>query len=524
VTARDPGRGPTAAEPGRRRREPRPARDLPLPPKDIYLAPAPRERDWVRLAAIAAGLAVLALSWLLPHLPDAVDPEGRRFALTREAQTALGLFVFAALWWAFEVVPIGVTGLAVGALQVLLSVRPPQAAMGDFFDPAMWFVLGSLVVGMAFARTGLTQRLAYPLLLAFGERTPLIYLGAFTTTGALSLVMAHTAAAAAVFPLLMAIYPLYDEGRHPTRFGKGLFIGMAMTAGASSIVTLLGSGRAAVGAGFFEQMAGREISFFTFSYYLLPLGAALVLALWVLMLALFPPEKPSIAGLRQRLQAIHRKLGTISARELVTLAIVAAMLVALALGRHGPAAGLHRSAVVAAAVVALFLTGVLRIDDLETIPWNIVLLFGGATSIGLCLWQTGAARWVAVRGLAFWPGAHWLVFVLGLALVVVLLTNVVVNVAVLALVLPVGLAAAPYLGISPEVVFYATVSAAGLPLFLLIGAAPNAMAYESRQFTSREFLRAGIPATAVVLAVLALFALVVWPAMGMPVGTLPIRH
>ncbi len=506
-----------ATEPGRWQRGLRPSRGLPLPPKDIYLAPATRRYDWVRIAVVALGLAVLALSCLLPQLPDAVGPEGRRFALTREGQASLGLFVFASLWWGFEVIPIGVTGCAVGALQVLLAIRPAQAAMGDFLDPATWFVVGSLVVGMAFARTGLTQRLAYPLLLAFGERTSLIYLGAFVATGVLALFMAHTAAAAAVFPLLMAIYPLYDESRHPTRFGKGLFIGMAMTSGASSIVTLLGSGRAAIGAGFFEQMAGRHVSFFGFSYYLLPLGAALVLALWGLMLVLFPPEKPSIVGLRERLKAIHRKLGPVSRRELTALAVVAAMLFAFGIGNLAPAASLHRSAVVMAAVVLLFLAGVLKIDDLETIPWNIVLLFGGATSMGLCLWQTGAARWVAAQGLALWAGAHWLAFVLGLALVVLLLTNFIVNVAVLALLLPVGLVTAPYLGVSPEVVFYTSVSASGLPLLLLIGAAPNAMAFESRQFTSREFLRAGIPATALVLAVLALFALVVWPLMGMPI-------
>jgi sodium-dependent dicarboxylate transporter 2/3/5 len=124
---------------------------------------------------------------------------------------------------------------------------------------------------------------------------------------------------------------------------------------------------------------------------------------------------------------------------------------------------------------------------------------------------------VAVHGLALWANAHWLVFVLGLALIVLVLTNFIVNVAVLALLLPVGLVTAPYLGLSPEVVFYTTLSASGLPLLLLIGAAPNAMAYESRQFTSREFLRAGVPASAVVLAVLALFAIVVWPLMGMPI-------
>jgi sodium-dependent dicarboxylate transporter 2/3/5 len=505
-----------AIQPGRWQRQP-PNRGLPLPPKDIYLAPALRRFDWVRIAVIALGLGLFALICFAPHPPDAIDPHGQRFVLGREGQAALGLFVLAALWWAFEVVPIGVTGCAVGVLQVILLIRPPKAALGDFLDPAVWFVVGSLVIGMAFARTGLTQRLAYRMLELFGERTPLIYLGAFATTTLLALFMAHTAVAAAVFPLLMAIYPIYDEGRHPTRFGKGLFIGMAMTSGAASIVTLLGSARAAVAVGFFEQMTGRDVSFFELTYYLLPLGFTLVLALWLLMLVLFPPEKPSIVGLRERLRMIHRKLGPPSPREIVTVVVVALMLLALSVGSFAPAVAPDKSGVIIAATVALFLTGVLKIDDLEAIPWNIVLLFGGATSLGLCIWQTGAARWLAVHGLAAWGHAHWLVFVLGLALLVLVLTNFIINVAVLAILLPMALVSAPYLGLTPDVVFYATLCTAGLPLLLLIGAAPNAMAYESRQFKPAEFLRAGLAASTLVMAVLALFILVVWPHMGMPI-------
>jgi sodium-dependent dicarboxylate transporter 2/3/5 len=214
---------------------------------------------------------------------------------------------------------------------------------------------------------------------------------------------------------------------------------------------------------------------------------------------------------------IHRKLGPPSPREIVTVVVVALMLLALSVGSFAPAVAPDKSGVIIAATVALFLTGVLKIDDLEAIPWNIVLLFGGATSLGLCIWQTGAARWLAVHGLAAWGHAHWLVFVLGLALLVLVLTNFIINVAVLAILLPMALVSAPYLGLTPDVVFYATLCTAGLPLLLLIGAAPNAMAYESLQFKPAEFLRAGLAASTLVMAVLALFILVVWPHMGMPI-------
>ena len=56
-----------------------------------------------------------------------------------------------------------------------------------------------------------------------------------------------------------------------------------------------------------------------------------------------------------------------------------------------------------------------------------------------------------------------------------------------------------------------------MPFLLLVGAAPNAIAYTSKQFTAREFFVAGVPASLMLLVVLTLFVWVIWPAMGMPV-------
>jgi hypothetical protein len=36
-------------------------------------------------------------------------------------------------------------------------------------DPAVWFIIGSLVIGMVFNKTGLTRRMAYLMLLLMGE-------------------------------------------------------------------------------------------------------------------------------------------------------------------------------------------------------------------------------------------------------------------------------------------------------------------------------------------------------------------
>jgi len=157
------------------------------------------------------------------------------------------------------------------------------------------------------------------------------------------------------------------------------------------------------------------------------------------------------------------------------------------------------------------------VEDLESIPWNIILLFGGAMSIGFCLWSTKAAEWIAIHWLTMFLNAPWLVFVLGIAFFVLLMTNFIMNVAAIAISLPVSLVIAPYLGVAPHVIFFASLVTAGMPFNLLIGAAPNAIAYESKQFTTAEFFLYGWIPSIILMAVLAAFVYIIWPLMGMPV-------
>ncbi|MDH4043676.1 MAG: SLC13 family permease, partial [Gemmatimonadota bacterium] len=204
--------------------------------------------------------------------------------------------------------------------------------------------------------------------------------------------------------------------------------------------------------------------------------------------------------------------------EVLALVIIVTTLLALSLRSFVPAlASLDKSAIILVATVLFFLFKVVSLEDLEGTSWNIILLFGGAMSLGFCLWQTGAAAWLAVHWLGLFHDTQPFVFVMGISAFVLVMTNLIMNVAAIAITMPVALVIAPYVGVAPEVVFFACLVTAGMPFLLLVGAAPNAIAYTSNQFTVREFFRAGIPASLLLLAVLALFVLLIWPAMGMPV-------
>ncbi len=474
--------------------------------------------NWKRLGCIFLGLALFALVYFAPVPADAIDPQGEHFPLTREGKAALALFFLAATWWVTEVIPIGVTSITIGVVQALFLIRPAEDAFTDFMVPSVWFIFGSLIFGMVFTKTGLTRRMAYKMLSLVGERTSMIYLGCFVMTASLTLVMAHTAVAATVFPLFMAIYALYTDESEPTRFGKGLFMGMAFVAGAGSIITLLGAARGAVAIGFFTDITGRTISFFELTWYMLPIGALMVILLWGFFMIWYPPEKKTIPGLRERVNRLYASLGPISRKEILSLVFVIGTIVVLSLRSFIPALQvLDKSAIILVSTILFFLFRILRLEDLEGTSWNIVLLFGGAMSIGLCLWETGTARWLAIHWLSMFLDTPPLIFILGISIFVLVMTNVIMNVAAIAITMPVALHIAPYVGVSPEVVLFASLVTAGMPFLLLVGAAPNAIAHTSNQFTTGEFFKAGIPASILLMAVLALFVSVIWPAMGMPV-------
>ncbi len=491
---------------------------LPEPPAEIVVAEAKPKFDWKRVFFILLGLGLFFFIYYMPPWKDAVDPTGKAFPLSQQGKGAIALFLLAGIWWVFEVVPIGVTSIAIGVFQALFSIRPAKDAFKDFMDPSVMFIFGSVVVGLAFTKSGLTKRLAYKMLEIVGEKTSMILLGCLVVTAALAHFMAHTAAAATVFPILLAVYALYGEGEKKTKFGKSLFIGMAYAAGAGSIVTFLGAARGPAAAGMFKEFTGRDVGFFELTKYMFIVGWVMVFVIWVFLMIFLKPEKKLIPGLKEKVRKLSKELGPVTFNEKFVIFTVILVVTIMALQSFVPALKpLDRAAIMLVSTLLFFIFKVLTVKELEEIPWNIILLFSGAMSIGFCLWKTGAAQWMAVNWLVMFQHAHWMVFVLSIATFVLLMTNFIMNVAAIAISLPVSLVVAQYLGVAPDVIFYASLVTAGMPFLLLIGAAPNAIAYESKQFSTGEFFGYGIIPSILLIIFIAIAILTFWPILGMPI-------
>ncbi len=424
------------------RKEMAAAGGLPEMPEEIILAPEKKAIDWKRIFFILLGLGIFFLFYAIPSLPDAVDPGGKVFKLPWEGKMALGLFLMAGTWWIFEVMPIGVTAIAIGLFQVLFYIRPAKDALGDFLDPSVWFIFGSVVIGTAFTASGLTRRMAYKMLGIVGEKTNYILLGTFLVVMAMTLIMAHTAVAAAIFPLLLAIHSLYSDSDQPTRFGKGLFIGMAWAAGAGSIITFLGAARGVAAAGMYKQFTGQDIGFFELIWYMLPLGVIMVFAIWLIIITFFKPELPVIEGLREKAGALAKELGPMNVKEKFVVATVIAIVALFMLKSFLPVkffTDMDRAGIMLVGTLAFFLyphphRGRSRNHPLE----HHFALRRGHEHRLLPVEHQG--RGMAGRALAHLvPEGPWLTFVLSIAFFVLVMTNFIMNVAAIAITLPVSL-------------------------------------------------------------------------------------
>ncbi len=310
---------------------------LPEPPPEIVIAEAKPKFDWKRVVFLLLGLGLFLFIYYMPPWKDAVDPAGKAFPLSQQGKGAIALFLLAGIWWVFEVIPIGVTSLAIGVFQALFAIRSAKDAFKDFMDPSVMFIFGSVVVGLAFTKSGLTKRLAYKMLEIVGEKTSMILLGCLVVTAGLAHFMAHTAAAATVFPILLAVYALYGEGDKKTKFGKALFIGMAYAAGAGSIVTFLGAARGPAAAGMFKEFTGRDVGFFELTKYMFVVGWSMVFLIWIILMIFLKPEKKVIPGLREKVKNLSKQLGPLTFNEKFVIFAVILVVIVMALQSFIPA-------------------------------------------------------------------------------------------------------------------------------------------------------------------------------------------
>ena len=246
----------------------------------------------------------------------------------------------------------------------------------------------------------------------------------------------------------------------------------------------------------------------------LAFGSLLIAAL--LLHLRFPPEGIDLKPAVDKLDSDIQSKGPMSLQEWLTLLVLFLMIFAMIWG------GAQNMGITALLfVVSSFALGLLQWEDAERyVNWGVVLLYGGAIAVGAAVHQTGASLWLVEALMPTSTVAPWLVLI-GLGTLAALLTEVVSNSAVIAIILPVALALSDRYGLNPRAIAILAPVCAGFAFMLPTSTPAMAMVFGVGQLRTRDTI-VGIVITGSTLLLFLLVSVYWWPIIGFaPILELP---
>jgi len=338
-----------------------------------------------------------------------------------------------------------------------------------------------------------------------------------------------------MYPIALAIGALFGAGTAADRTRTALMLGVAYSASIGGVGTLLGTPPNLIFAGAARELAGREVSFVDFMKIGTPIVAVLLPLCWVLLVfVLFRGKVDMGADARRTLRERRAALGPIRGGEARTIVIFLLTVAGWLLrerkdlgavtipGLSDLAPGLTDASVGLAGALLLFVTSdrapraggrpLLTWREAREIPWEVLLLFGGGLSLAAAMESSGLAGWLG-GNLGSLAGSSRLAVYGGLALVVLVLSELASNTAVAAMAMPIAASLAPAVGEPPLALMLVAALAASTGFALPVATPPNAIVFGSGQVSVRQMARAGILLDLIAIAVIVLAVLLLYPAV-----------
>ena len=409
--------------------------------------------------------------------------------------------------WATEAVPLAVTSLIILFAQPLIGVESFENAVIGFANPILFLMIGGFIMAEAIRKSGLAQRFTYYLLGRLGTSPERGLFVSIFSTGLLSAWIENVVAFAMLLPIIKEIVDIMgcsEPERGKSNYAKAMILGASFGSLAGGFGTEIGTAPNLMAAAY------TNIPFLNWMIFGLPLSIAMLLVTWFLLMRIFPSEVRALENGEALIGEKIRMMGPLSRDEKLSTGI---LLFAILLWVTAGFTGINSYSVSLIAAVMFIFAGVITWKDAQkNIDWGLVVFFGGALSLGSALLKTGAAAWI-IDKLVGMMGSDpsTVVVMLLLMAVAVIITQVMSNIALSAILVPlsVTLASAQH---QPIGVYAVPVAIACSLSFMLPMADPTvAMAYGSGYVKLRDIPRAGIPLVAIgiILTVLVITTLAV---------------
>ncbi|WP_416306579.1 SLC13 family permease [Neptunicella sp. SCSIO 80796] len=414
-----------------------------------------------------------------------------------------------AIWWSTEAVPVPVTAIIPLVLFSPLGILPIKQAAAPYANPTIYLFLGGFILATALQKSGLHRRIAFFILsyVSMGARS--IILGFMLVSALLSMWMTNTSTTMMLLPIALSIVTTLDlsdqqfSPQEKRNFQLSLLLGIAYAATIGGMATLVGTPPNAFLAAFMNETYGMQIDFAKWMLVGIPLTLIMLPIAWLTLTRwIYPVNFKTPAAAKKRLLEQRKALGKVRPEEwrvggIFALTALCWMLRPLITKWTG-IEGLNDAGIAMLAALSLFLVpagnqtrqALMQWEDMQVIPWGILLLFGGGLSLAAAVSTSGLAQWLG-ESLVNLNTFGLLVLVLSATTLVIFLTELTSNLATAATFLPVVSVIALELGASPMVLVVPVTLAASCAFMLPVATPPNAIVFSSGYISIPQMAKAG---------------------------------
>ena len=431
----------------------------------------------------------------------------RSDGLSPAAVGILASTAWIAIWWVLEVVPIAITALLPLVLFPLIGGMTLEATASAFGHKYIFLYIGGFILAIAIQKWGLHKRIALNIISRIGTRRSAIVWGVMLATAFLSMWISNTATCVMMLPIGLSLAAqLSDNPETPINekgeFSKLLMIAIAYSASIGGLASLIGTPPNLIFAGVVQDLYGVEITFGQWMRIGLPISLLLlaVCGLYLMRFA-FPFQMGNFQAGGDQINRLKESLGPMSYEEkavLIVFAVTALAWISRSFVLQSWIPAMDDTIIALLSAIALFIIpskkekrALIRWEEAVSLPWGVLLLFGGGLAIAKGFKTSGLALWLGeqLTGIEVLPLILVLVLLIGC---INFLTEITSNLATTAMILPILAPLALRLDIHPFMVMVPCTLAASCAFMLPVATPPNAIVFGSGVLKIPDMLRTGI--------------------------------
>jgi len=410
-------------------------------------------------------------------------------------------------WWVSEAVSISVTALLPLLLFPILKIMPLDEVGGYYGSPIIFLFFGGFVLALALEKVNLHRRIALTIIKYTGATPNKVILGFMIATGFLSMWISNTATTVVMLPIAMSVIYLLikdEDGftKKDKNFALSVMLGIAFSANAGGIATVIGTPPNSVLIGLLENEYNMEISFLKWMALGLPFSILMIGIIYVVLITFFPSKGLDFNASKNVIQEQLDKLGPTSSKEKQVL-LIFGITIALWISRTLinsllPGLKLNDTTISMAGAIALFAIPhsfkkgdfILEWKDTQKLSWGILILFGGGLALAKGMSASGIVD--RVSNLISNTDLPIVITVAILITFMLFLTELMSNVALVAVLAPVVAGIAIGLEIPLLYVLIPVTMASSCAFMLPMATPPNAIVFASGYVKVNDMVRVGI--------------------------------